>query len=133
MDHYSAARASIVKHLTGSIKDTPIFFEGEIVKKVGKFYLFSFLPAGDSVATMGAVGQDEHHGLAQVDCYSLAKLGPKASNEMLANARKAFNYSAQQDSVRITNIDIKRILIDENQYSRSIISIYYKYRIGRGK
>lgn len=132
-NHYlesSAALLAAISHLT------PVSTAATLTDKADKYYRFIYLPSGDTPATLGAGGQDEYTGFAQIDVCSKAALGFKTHSDMIHAARSAYSYSQPltygKTAVMVSSVTASPVPVDNDQYSRTALTIYFKYRVQRG-
>ena len=132
-NHYLESRAALlaaISHLT------PVSTAATLTDKADKYYRFIYLPSGDTPATLGVGGQDEYTGFAQIDVCSKAALGFKAHTDMIHAARSAYSYSQPltygQTTVMVSSVTASPVPVDDDQYSRTALTIYFKYRVQRG-
>lgn len=134
-NHYLDARTAMITALMGKIGSDKLIIDGQFDEKTPRYYMFRFMPSGDSPATLGRIGADEHTGFAQVDVCSQVALGFKAHLDMQEAARSAYSYSEQLNhgsvSVRILGVDVSPVPADSDLYSRTVITVYFGYRVGR--
>ena len=100
-----------------------------LTDKADKYYRFIYLPSGDTPATLGDGGQDEYTGFAQIDVCSKVALGFKAHSDMIHAARSAYSYSHPltygQTTVMVSSVTASPVPVDDDQYSRTALTIYY--------
>lgn len=132
-NHYLESRAALlaaISHLT------PVSTAATLTNKADKYYRFIYLPSGDTPATLGVGGQDEYAGFAQIDVCSKSALGFKAHSDMIHAARSAYSYSKPltygQTTVMVSSVTASPVPVDDDQYSRTALTIYFKYRVQRG-
>lgn len=132
-NHYLESRAALlaaISHLT------PVSTAATLTDKADKYYRFIYLPSGDTPATLGGGGQDEYTGFAQIDVCSKVALGFKAHSDMIHAARSAYSYSKPltygQTTVMVSSVTASPVPVDDDQYSRTALTIYFKYRVQRG-
>lgn len=131
-NHYLESRAALlaaISHLT------PVSTDATLTDKADKYYRFIYLPSGDTPATLGAGGQDEYTGFAQIDVCSKVSLGPKVHSDMLYAARMAYSYSRAltygKTAVMVSFSKASPVPVDNDLYSRTALTIYFKYRVQR--
>lgn len=132
-NHYLESRAALlaaISHLT------PVSTAATLTDKADKYYRFIYLPSGDTPATLGDGGQDEHTGFAQIDVCSKVAKGFKAHSDMIHAARSAYSYSKPltygKTAVMVSSVTASPVPVDDDQYSRTALTIYFKYRVQRG-
>ena len=132
-NHYLESRAALlaaISHLT------PVSTDATLTDKADKYYRFIYLPSGDTPATLGDGGQDEYAGFAQIDVCSKAALGFKAHSDMVHAARSAYSYSKPltygKTAVMVSSVTASPVPVDNDLYSRTALTIYFKYRVQRG-
>ena len=132
-NHYLESRAALlaaISHLT------PVSTAATLTDKADKYYRFIYLPSGDTPATLGDGGQDEYTGFAQIDVCSKAVLGFKEHLDMVAAARAAYSYSQPltygKTAVMVSSVTASPVPVDNDQYSRTALTIYFSYRVQRG-
>lgn len=132
-NHYLESRAALlaaISHLT------PVSTAATLTDKADKYYRFIYLPSGDTPATLGDGGQDEYTGFAQIDVCSKVAKGFKAHSDMIHAARSAYSYSQPltygQTTVMVSSVTASPVPVDDDQYSRTALTIYFKYRVQRG-
>lgn len=132
-NHYLESRAALlaaISHLT------PVSTAATLTDKADKYYRFIYLPSGDTPATLGVGGQDEYTGFAQIDVCSKAALGFKTHSDMIHAARSAYSYTQPltygQTTVMVSSVTASPVPVDDDQYSRTALTIYFKYRVQRG-
>ena len=132
-NHYLESRAALlaaISHLT------PVSTDATLTDKADKYYRFIYLPSGDTPATLGVGGQDEYAGFAQIDVCSKASMGFKAHLDMVAAARAAYSYSQPltygKTAVMVSSVAASPVPVDNDLYSRTALTIYFKYRVQRG-
>lgn len=132
-NHYLESRAALlaaISHLT------PVSTAATLTDKADKYYRFIYLPSGDTPATMGDGGQDEYTGFAQIDVCSKAAKGLKTHSDMIHAARSAYSYSKPltygQTTVMVSSVTASPVPVDNDLYSRTALTIYFKYRVQRG-
>ena len=132
-NHYLESRAALlaaISHLT------PVSTDATLTDKADKYYRFIYLPSGDTPTTLGDGGQDEYTGFAQIDVCSKVALGFKAHSDMIHAARSAYSYSQPltygQTTVMVSSVTASPVPVDDDQYSRTALTIYFKYRVQRG-
>lgn len=132
-NHYLESRAALlaaISHLT------PVSTGATLTDKADKYYRFIYLPSGDTPATLGAGGQDEYTGFAQIDVCSKVAKGFKAHSDMIHAARSAYSYSKPltygKTAVMVSSVTASPVPVDDDQYSRTALTIYFKYRVQRG-
>lgn len=132
-NHYLESRAALlaaISHLT------PVSTAATLTDKADKYYRFIYLPSGDIPVTLGVGGQDECTGFAQIDVCSKAALGFKAHSDMIHAARSAYSYSQPltygQTAVMVSSVTASPVPVDDDQYSRTALTIYFSYRVQRG-
>jgi hypothetical protein len=135
VNHYLDSRAALLTALKAATGSEKVIIDGSFDDKSPKFYTFSYLPAGDAVATLGDHGLDEYAGLAQIDCYSMISLGFKAHLDMQMLARSAYRHGEVLSyggvDVRVSGASLSAVPADNKLYSRTSISVYFRYRIER--
>ena len=132
-NHYLESRAALlaaISHLT------PVSTAATLTDKADKYYRFIYLPSGDTPATLGDGGQDEHTGFAQIDVCSKVANGFKTHSDMIHAARGAYSYSQPltygQTTVMVSSVTASPVPVDDDLYSRTALTIYFKYRVKRG-
>ena len=132
-NHYLESRAALlaaISHLT------PVSTAATLTNKADKYYRFIYLPSGDTPATLGDGGQDEYTGFVQIDVCSKVVLGFKAHSDMIHAARSAYSYSQPltygQTTVMVSSVTASPVPVDNDLYSRTALTIYFKYRVQRG-
>lgn len=133
MNHYLESRAALlaaISHLT------PISADSTLTDKHDQYYRFVYMPSGDAPVTLGDGGLDEHTGLAQVDVCSKIALGFKVHLDMVSAVRAAYSYSKLltygKTAVMLSSITANPVPVDNDLYSRTAITINFKYRVQRG-
>ena len=132
-NHYLESRAALlaaISHLT------PVSTDATLTDKADKYYRFIYLPSGDTPATLGDGGQDEYAGFAQIDVCSKVAKGFKTHSDMIHAARSAYSYSKPltygQTTVMVSSVTASPVPVDNDLYSRTALTIYFKYRVQRG-
>ena len=132
-NHYLESRAALLAAISHLV---PVSTDATLTDKADKYYRFIYLPSGDTPATLGDGGQDEHTGFAQIDVCSKAALGFKAHSDMIHAARSAYSYSQPltygQTTVMVSSVTASPVPVDDDLYSRTALTIYFKYRVKRG-
>ncbi|MEG1651947.1 MAG: phage tail terminator-like protein [Hafnia sp.] len=134
-NHYLSSRAALLAALKAKTGSTKIITDGSFDNKEPQYLRFTYMPSGDTPATLGVNGDDEFVGFAQVDCCTLASKGFKAHFDMIANIRSAYSYSVPLNyagvSVNVTEVSAEPVPIDNDMYQRMALSIFFSYRVGR--
>lgn len=132
-NHYLESRAALLAEISHL---TPVSTAATLTDKADKYYRFIYLPSGDTPVTLGAGGQDEYTGFAQIDVCSKAAKGFKAHSDMIHAARSAYSYSKPltygQTTVMVSSVTASPVPVDNDLYSRTALTIYFSYRVQRG-